>query len=252
MSLSPEAQSANKTVLITGGARRIGRVIAQTLHEIGFNVMVHYRSSASEAAELAQELNSKRENSAAIVQGDLLDIGSIPRIVNCTIEKFGRLDVLVNNASTFYPTPIELIDEDFWLDLMGSNLKAPAFMVKSAAAHIRATQGCIINMVDIYARKPLSKHPIYCSAKAGLEMLTKSLALDLAPEIRVNGVSPGAILWPEHGDHPLDKQTLIDKVPLDRLGDPSDIAKLVRFLVNDAPYITGQVIAVDGGRSIVI
>jgi pteridine reductase len=241
-----------QTVLITGGARRIGRVIAHTLHANEFNVMIHYRSSSGEASELARELNTLRPDSADIVAGDLLDIACIPSIIDATIDKFGQLDVLVNNASTFYPTPIELIDEDFWLDLMGSNLKAPAFMVKSAAKHLRKTSGCIINMVDIYAQKPLSNHPIYCSAKAGLEMLTKSLALDLAPEIRVNGISPGAILWPEHDDHPLNKDALLEKIPLNRMGDPNDIAKLVLFLVKDASYITGQIIAVDGGRSVVI
>ncbi|MFT5571755.1 MAG: pteridine reductase [Cryomorphaceae bacterium] len=244
--------SHNQTVLITGGARRIGRVIAHTLHANGFNIMIHYRSSAGEASELAKELNSSRPDSAGIVAGNLLDVACIPGIIDATIDKFARLDVLVNNASTFYPTPIELIDEDFWLDLVGSNLKAPAFMVKSAAKHIRKSSGCIINMVDIYAQKPLSNHPIYCSAKAGLEMLTKSLALDLAPEIRVNGISPGAILWPEHDDHPLTQNSLLEKIPLSRMGDPNDIAKLVLFLVKDAPYITGQVIAVDGGRSVVI
>lgn len=240
-----------KTVLITGGARRIGSVIAHTMHASGYNIMIHYRSSAGEAQALASRLNAVREGSAAITQGDLLDIGCIPTIVESTISTFGRLDVLVNNASTFYPTPIELIDEEFWLDLMGSNLKAPAFMVKSAAKHIREVQGCIINIVDIYARNPLRDHPIYCSAKAGLEMLTKSLALDLAPEVRVNGVSPGAILWPE-GDAPFDQSALLEKVPLSRMGHPDDIAKLVRFLVDDGSYITGQIIAVDGGRSVVI
>lgn len=240
-----------KTALITGGARRIGSVIADTLHQSGYNIMIHYRSSAGEAQALTAKLNGIRENSAATVQGDLLDIASIPSIVDTTVETFGRLDVLVNNASTFYPTPIELIDEEFWLDLMGSNLKAPAFMVKSAAKHIREVKGCIINIVDIYARKPLPNHPIYCSAKAGLEMLTKSLALDLAPEIRVNGVSPGAILWPE-GNSSLDQSALLEKIPLNRMGDPNDIANLVRFLVEEGRYITGQVIAVDGGRSVVI
>ena len=242
----------NKTVLISGGAKRIGSAIATLLHANGYNIMVHYRSSAGAANELIRELNKTRPNSAAVVQGDLLDIASIPSIVTATIDTFGSLDVLINNASTFYPTPIELINDEFWIDLVGSNLKAPMFMVQSAVPHLRAAKGCIINLVDIYAQKPLSDHPIYCSAKAGLEMLTKSLAIDLAPEIRVNGVSPGAILWPEHDTDPEKRDQLLKKVPLKRMGEPEEIAKTVRFLVEDGSYITGQIIAVDGGRSVVI
>jgi len=241
-----------KTVLITGGAKRIGNQIAHLLHASGYNIMVHYRSSANAANILVNELNNDRENSAASVQGDLIDIEAIPNIIEQTINTFGRLDVLVNNASTFYPTPIELIEIDFWNDLVGSNLRAPAFMVKSAAKHLRESNGCIINIVDIYAQKPLSNHPLYCSAKAGLEMLTKSLARDLAPEIRVNGVSPGAILWPEQGNSEVTQEDLLERVPLKRMGEPNDIAKTVRFLIDEGTYITGQIIAVDGGRSVVI
>ena len=241
-----------KTVLITGGAKRIGNQIAHLLHASGYNIMVHYRSSSNAANILVNELNNERENSAASVQGDLIDIDAIPNIIEQTIDTFGRLDVLVNNASTFYPTPIELIEIDFWNDLVGSNLRAPAFMVKSAAKHLRESNGCIINIVDIYAQKPLSNHPLYCSAKAGLEMLTKSLARDLAPEIRVNGVSPGAILWPEQGNSEVTQEDLLERVPLKRMGEPNDIAKTVRFLIDEGTYITGQIIAVDGGRSVVI
>ena len=212
--------------------------------------MVHYRSSAGDAAELAKELNAQRGESAAIVQGDLLDVSCIADIYHNTLNTFGRLDVLINNASTFYPTPIELINEQYWDDLMGSNLKAPTFMAQSAAPLLRETQGCIINIVDIYARMPLANHPIYCAAKAGLEMLSKSLARDLAPQIRVNAVSPGAILWPDGNTDTNSQQTLLNKIPLQRMGEPNDIAKLVRFLIDDADYITGQTIAVDGGRSV--
>ncbi|MBX2848997.1 MAG: pteridine reductase [Acidiferrobacterales bacterium] len=247
-----EQNKATKTVLITGGAKRIGNQIAHLLHASGFNIMVHFRSSANAASILVNELNEQRDNSAASVQGDLIDVECIPSIIDQTIETFGRLDVLINNASTFYPTPIELIEIDFWNDLVGSNLRAPAFMVKSATKHLRETNGCIINIVDIYARKPLSNHPLYCSAKAGLEMLTKSLARDLAPEIRVNGVSPGAILWPEQGNSEVSQDDLLERVPLKRMGEPNDIAKTVRFLIEDGTYITGQIIAVDGGRSVVI
>lgn len=248
---STEVNNA-RTVLVTGGAKRIGNTIARTLHASGHNVMVHYRSSSGAADQLVKELNTARGNSAASIQGDLLDLASIPKIIEATVDEFGRLDVLINNASTFYPTPIELINDEFWADLVGSNLKAPAFMVKSAAKHLRVSNGNIINIVDIYARKPLSDHPIYCAAKAGLEMLTKSLARDLAPEIRVNGVSPGAILWPENDDNVADQSALLEKVPLNRMGDPSDIANTVKFLVEEGSYITGQIIAVDGGRSVVI
>lgn len=252
LNLHDNMSNSQRTVLITGGARRIGNVIAHTLHKSGFNVMVHYRSSSSAADTLIKELNAIRKDSAASVQGDLLDINCIPGIIESTIETFDRLDCLVNNASTFYPTPIELIDNEFWNDLIGSNLKAPMFMVKSATKHLRESNGCIINIVDIYARTPLEDHPIYCSAKAGLEMLTKSLARDLAPQIRVNGVSPGAILWPEHETHTLKQEELLKKVPMGRMGSPEDIAKTVRFLVEEGTYITGQIIAVDGGRSVVI
>jgi len=249
-----DEQSADQhpTALITGGAKRIGSEIALTLHSAGYNIMVHYRSSSQAAQNLVDQLNSKREKSAAAVSGDLHDLNSIPPIIDATLDTFGRLDVLINNASTFYPTPIELINDEFWNDLMGSNLRAPAFMVKSAAPHLRETSGCIVNIVDIYAQRPLGNHPIYCAAKAGLEMLTKSLARDLAPLVRVNGVSPGAILWPEKGNDEISQAELLERVPLNRLGEPSDIANTVEFLVEKGSYITGQIIAVDGGRSIVI
>jgi len=238
------------TTLITGGAKRIGKEIALAMHAAEHNIMVHYRSSAQAADQLVTELNRLRPGSAASTQADLLDLDSIPGVIDDTINAFGRLDVLVNNASTFYPTPIELIDQEFWNDLVGSNLAAPAFMVKSAVEHLRESRGCIINILDIYARMPLGNHPLYCSAKAGLEMLTKSLAKDLAPDIRVNGVSPGAILWPENGNSEISQAELLEKIPLARMGHPQDVAKTVRFLISDADYITGQIIAVDGGRSV--
>jgi pteridine reductase len=249
---NPSELAHSKTALITGGAKRIGNAIAHQLHASGFNVMVHYRSSAGAASALVDELNQIRDGSAASVRGDLHDISAIPDIVNATIERFSGLDVLVNNASTFYPTPIELINDEFWNDLVGSNLKAPAFMVKAAAPHLRKRGGSIINIIDIYARNPLSNHPIYCSAKAGLEMLTKSLARDLAPHVRVNGVSPGAILWPENGNSEFTQDDLLVLIPLKRMGQPEDIAKAVKFLVVEGDYITGQILAVDGGRSIVM
>ena len=241
-----------KTILITGGAKRIGRQIAITLHQAGHSIVVHYRSSAGPAAELVKQLNADRENSAVALQGELLDTDSIPTLVANAAEAFGGIDVLINNASTFYPTPIELLEEEFWNDLVGSNLKAPAFMVKACAPYIRERNGSIINIVDIHARKPMANHPIYCSAKAGLEMLTMSLARDLAPSIRVNGVSPGAILWPEDDSGMANQAEVLEKIPMGRMGKPEDISKLVRFLVDEADYMTGQIIAVDGGRSVMI
>ena len=241
-----------KTILITGGAKRIGRQMAITLHQAGHNIVVHYRSSAGPASELVAQLNGKRENSALALQGELLDIASIPALVATAAEAFGGLDVLINNASTFYPTPIELLEDEFWNDLVGSNLKAPAFMVKACVPYIRERNGSIINIVDIHAKKPMANHPIYCSAKAGLEMLTMSLARDLAPSIRVNGVSPGAILWPENDGGMDDQQKVLEKIPMGRMGQPEDVANLVRFLIDEGEYITGQIIAVDGGRSVVI
>ncbi len=241
-----------KTILITGGAKRIGRQMALTLHKAGHNIVVHYRSSAGLASALVDDLNRERENSAVALQGELLDTTSIPALIAKAADAFNGLDVLINNASTFYPTPIELLEDEFWNDLIGSNLKAPAFLVKACVPYIRERNGSIINIVDIHARKPMANHPIYCSAKAGLEMLTMSLARDLAPSIRVNGVSPGAILWPENNSGMADQQEVLKKIPMGRMGKPEDVANLVRFLVDEGDYITGQIIAVDGGRSVVI
>lgn len=242
----------NKTILITGGAKRIGRQMAITLHAAGHNIIVHYRSSAGEANALVADLNAKRPSSAVAIQGELLDTRAIPRLVSEAVKVFNGLDVLINNASTFYPTPIEIIEEDFWNDLVGSNLKAPAFMVKACVPHLRKNNGCIINIVDIHARRPMANHPIYCSAKAGLEMLTKSLARDLAPSIRVNAVSPGAILWPEDDSGMAEQEDVLKQIPMKRMGKPKDVASLAQFLIDEAEYITGQVIAVDGGRSVMI
>ena len=214
------------------------------------NIAVHYRSSVSEADDLAGELNAVRPNSAITVQADLLNIGQLAPLVDQVIARSGRLDLLLNNASTFYPTPLDTVTEEQWDDLFGTNLKAPLFLAKAAAPHLRKTSGNIINIVDIHAQRPLRNHPIYGPAKAGLAMLTRALAKDLAPEIRVNGVSPGAILWPNEGMPEKAEQAIIRQIPLNRTGGPADIAKTVLFLVKDAPYITGQIIAVDGGRSI--
>lgn len=243
----------DKVVLITGGARRVGAEVAQTLHAAGMRVVLHYRSSRADADKLAGALNAARANSAALVAGDLLDTKQIPEIVAEAARAFGRLDVIVNNASSFYPTPVGEATEKHWDDLIGTNLKAPFFLAQAAAPFLRKTGGCIVNMADIHADRPIRRYPIYCAAKAGLVALTKSLARELGPEVRVNAVAPGTILWPEGGAAISDaqKDELTGRIPLKRSGEPADIARTILFLIRDGTYINGQVIAVDGGRSVV-
>ena len=236
-----------KVALITGSARRIGAVIARQLHKAGADVVIHYRHSADDALVLQQELNQVRQNSCFLVQGDLLHIEQFPRMIQDIIDQTARLDILVNNASSFYPTPIGQITEQDWDELMGSNLKAPLFLSQAASTHLKAAGGCIINIVDIHGIRPMKGYPIYSPAKAGLAMLTQSLARELAPDVRVNGVAPGAIIWPENqGEQTPDE--IINKIALKRQGSPEDIAKAVLFLAKDADYITGHIIPVDGGR----
>jgi len=245
-----EKDLRGKVVLVTGAARRIGAAIVTRLHDNGAQVAIHYRNSATEANDLADKLKAKRGESVATFKGDLLDIQQVSQLVTAVTDWAGRLDCLVNNASTFYPTPVGGITEAQWDDLIGSNLKAPLFLSQAAAPHLKKHSGSIVNIVDIHAQRPLRNHAVYGPAKAGLAMLTRSLAKDLAPDIRVNGVSPGAILWPEDGMSDAAQQTILRQVPLQRPGDPDDIAGCVLFLMRDAPYVTGQIIAVDGGRSI--
>lgn len=239
-----------KVALVTGAARRIGAAIATALHRAGANVAIHYRGSADEAQALVHALNERREESAIAIQADLLDTDRLPALVAGVVDWGGRLDVLVNNASTFYPTPIGNITAADWDDLVGTNLKAPLFLAQAACDELQSRRGTIVNIVDIHAQRPLRDHTVYGPAKAGLKMLTLSLAKDLAPDIRVNGVSPGAILWPEGGMNDAAKKSILAQVPLARPGDPADIAAAVLYLVRDADYVTGQVIAVDGGRSV--
>ena len=245
-----EQDLGGKVVLVTGAARRIGAAIVTRLHENGARVAIHYRSSANEANGLATQLNEARADSAATFAADLLEMKQLPRLIADVIGWAGRLDCLVNNASSFYPTPVGSITEAQWEDLVGSNLKAPLFLAQAAVPHLRQHGGTIVNLVDIHAQRPLRNHAVYGPAKAGLAMLTRSLAKDLAPDIRVNGVSPGAILWPEDGMSDAAQQTILRQVPLQRPGDPDDIAGCVLYLVRDATYVTGQIIVVDGGRSI--
>jgi pteridine reductase len=237
-------------VLITGGARRVGAEIARVLHGAGANVLIHYRDSAQAAHAAAEELNLIRPATAAIHGANLAHPDAAQEVVGAALREFGQLDILINNASTFFPTPVGETTLAHWDDLMDTNVKAPFFLSQAAAPSLRAQRGLIINIVDIHALRPLKRHPVYSIAKAGLAMLTRSLARELGPDIRVNGIAPGPVLWPEH---PMDedlKREIIAKTALKRHGVPRDIAATALFLAKDAPYITGQIIAVDGGRSI--
>ena len=240
--------------LITGAAHRLGAQTATELHHKGWTVIIHYRSREEQARALADSLNAQRSDSAFMVQGDLEQMDDISRIARQAVSFTGRLDGLVNNASAFFPTPVSEASEGDWNTLMNANLKAPFFLVQACLPALRQQRGGVVNMIDIYAERPLEDHPIYCASKAGLAALTRSLAKDLAPDIRVNGVSPGAILWPEQEDAMVQehKDRILGKTPLQRTGDPTDIARTIAFLLCDAPYITGHIIPVDGGRSLSI
>jgi pteridine reductase len=240
-----------KVVLITGGAKRVGAAIGRLLHAGGANLMIHYRSSVAEARALQDELNALRPDSVALIQADLLDVGGLPSLINQTVATFGGLDVLVNNASSFYPTPVGTITMKDWDNLMGSNLIAPMFLSQAAAPELKKRRGCIVNIADIHAERPMKSYVVYSVAKAGVVGLTKSLARELGPQVRVNAVAPGPIMWPE--DDPnfdeVSRQRILSHTILKTAGGPDDIARAVRFFAVDAPYVTGQVLAVDGGRN---
>jgi pteridine reductase len=241
----------DKAVLITGAARRVGAEIARVLHAEGASLALHYRSAAAEAQALVAEFNATRPGSALAFQADLLETDHLPRLVADVAEHFGRLDALVNNASSFFATPVGGIGEREWNDLLGTNLKAPLFLSQAAAPHLAVARGAIVNITDIHAERPLKNYPLYSAAKAGLAGLTRALALELGPNVRVNGIAPGPILWPEDGSFDAASQAaVVARTLLKRCGDPADIARTVRFLLADAPFITGQIIAVDGGRSV--
>ena len=238
-------------VLVTGAARRVGAEIARTLHAAGARIAIHCRHSRAEAEDLAAQLNGTRPESTAVFTADLLDVAALPQLVDAVLARFGRLDALVNNASSFYSTKVGAVDTAIWDDLVGSNLKAPLFLSQAAAPHLEASGGCIVNITDIHAERPLKGYPLYCAAKAGLLGLSRALALELGPRVRVNAVAPGPIEWPQN-DHdfpPATRAAIIEHTLLKRVGSPTDIARTVKFLVFDAPYITGQVINVDGGRT---
>ena len=251
MTLAPDVP----VVLVTGAARRVGAEIARTLHAAGASVAIHCRSSTSAADALATALNASRPGaagpSAVVFAADLLDMAALPRLVADVVQRFGRLDALVNNASSFFATRVDAIDATAWDDLIGTNLRAPLFLAQAAAPHLERSGGCIINITDIHAERPLKGYPLYCAAKAGLLGLTRALALELGPRVRVNAVAPGAIEWPQSQSDfsPAERAAIVDHTLLKRVGSPADIAGTVKFLVFDAPYVTGQVINVDGGRT---
>jgi len=242
-----------KVVLITGGAKRVGAATCRRLHASGANLMLHYRESAGEARLLQAELNNQRKDSVALIQADLLDMGKLQSIVDQTLQTFSRLDALVNNASSFFQTPVGEITAAQWEDLIGTNLRAPMFLSQSAAPALKKSQGAIVNITDIHAERPLKNYVVYSVAKAGLVGLTRSLARELAPEVRVNAVAPGPILWPDDAAFDeLSRQRIISHTPLKREGTPEDIAKAVHYLLAEATYVTGETINVDGGRHVAL
>lgn len=242
----------NKVALVTGGAKRVGAAIVKRLHGEGMSVMIHFQHSLAEACALRDELNALRKNSAAAMQADLLRLVDLPKLIDQTVKTYGRLDALVNNASTFHATPVGSIDENNWAGLIGTNLKAPLFLSQAAAPALKQHRGCIVNIIDIHSERPLKEYVVYSIAKSAMLGLTRSLSIELGPEIRVNGVSPGVAAWPADGGHfdAKEQARIVDQTSLKRPGSPDDMAGAVKFLVCDATYVTGQIINVDGGRSV--
>lgn len=247
---SGKKNSSSRTALVTGAAARIGASIAAALHERGCSLMLHYNANRSGAEDLAKRLNEARPDSAVCVQADLSSQTGVDSLADRVRANCGRLDVLVNNASRFYPTPAGEVYAWQWEDLINSNLRGPWFLVQALLPELQAGGGSVVNILDVHAERPMQGHSVYCISKAGLAMMTKTLARELGPAVRVNGVSPGAILWPADEPAPAEKQSILERTALGRLGDPSDIASAVAYLALDAPYVTGQILAVDGGRSL--
>lgn len=245
-------ESTTPVVLITGAAHRLGAHTARHLHQRGWNLVIHYRTSDAQARALCDELNRIRAESTTIIQADLANPGEAETLGAKAIAAWGRLDGLVNNASVFYPNPTHQAGASDWDAIMNTNLRAPFFLGQACLPALRQSRGAIVNLIDIYSQRPLTDHPLYCASKSGLASLTLSWAKDLAPEVRVNGVSPGAILWPE-GDASIDEnyqQSILARTPLARTGAPEDIAGAIAYFLCDAPFVTGQILAVDGGRSL--
>ncbi|MFC4528928.1 pteridine reductase [Dyella halodurans] len=236
--------------LITGAGKRVGAVIARSLHGAGYDLALHYRRSAAEAELLASSLERQRSDSTCLVQTELADLDALPGMIERILTRYGRLDALINNASAFYPTPVGSATPTQWNELFASNAQAPFFLAQAALPALREARGAIVNLVDIYAERPLARHPLYCMAKAALAAMTRSLALDLGPDIRVNGVAPGAVMWPSDGKPYDDQQAMLARTPLQRAGSPEDVAGAVLWLLRDAPFVTGQIIHVDGGRTL--
>ncbi len=242
-------------VLITGAARRIGACIARRLHQSQYQIIIHYQNSAAEAEALSEELNNLRPDSACAIKADLCDISSVQILASSGLEHWGRIDALVNNASSFYPTPLPDATPDQWQALFGSNLQGPFFLCQALSKELVGRHGSIVNIADIHARQPLSEHSIYCMAKAGNLMLTKTMAKELAPQVSVNGIAPGVILWPENEQSPgteKNQQNMLSRIPMNRMGKPGDIAQLAHFLITSPGYINGQTIAVDGGKHLIL
>lgn len=249
--MSSKGESGRPVALVTGAARRIGATIARHLHAAGYDVALHYRSSSADVETLMAELERGRMESTLALQADLADVDALAPLIVSVIERFGRLDALVNNASAFYPTPVGAATPQQWDELFGANARAPFFLAQAAAPHLAAHGGAIVNLIDIYAERPLPDHAIYCMSKAALALMTKALARDLAPTVRVNGVAPGAVLWPDAGKTAAEQAAMIERTPLKRTGTPDDVASAVLWLVRDATFVTGEIVRVDGGRHIV-
>ena len=248
--MKPSGDLQGKTALITGAAARLGAATVRRLHAAGARVVIHYRSSSAAAEKLRDELLEQRAGSATTVQGDLLNPESWPRLVSHAVEVGGGLDILINNASSYYPTPIDTASDAQWDDLFGSNARAPFFLAQAAVPELRRRRGCIVNMVDIHAERPNADHPVYCMAKAANAMMVKALARDLAPEIRVNGIAPGAALWPQGAAADAERQEILKRIPMQRAAGAEQIAEAVMCMVTGPDYVTGQILAVDGGRSV--
>jgi len=236
--------------LITGAGKRVGAAIARALHAAGYDLALHYRRSRDEAQALAEQLEHVRADSTLCVEAELAELQRLPRLVDAVLARYGRLDALVNNASAFYPTPIGTATVAQWDDLFASNAQAPFFLAQAAVPALRESRGAIVNMVDIYAERPLANHAIYCMAKASLEAMTRALAIDLGPDIRVNGIAPGAVMWPSDGKAYDDRQAMLERTPLKRAGNADDVASAALWLLRDAPFVTGQILRIDGGRTL--
>jgi pteridine reductase len=242
------ASHTRPVALITGASRRVGAVVARTLHGAGYDLALHYRHSSNEAKALADELERQRPHSTLLLQADLSDLTALPGLIDTLLAHFGRLDALINNASAFYATPLGSATPTQWDELFASNAQAPFFLTQAAIPALREARGGIVNMLDIYAERPLKGYTLYCMAKAALSAMTRSLALELGPDIRVNGIAPGAVMWPSEGKNDSEKQEMLSRTPLDRAGTPEDVASAILWLLRDAHYTTGHVIPIDGGR----